>query len=695
MAIHGVTGNRSHGKLTEAQQKALDRRQYVCTKHVRDYWAKPANPEMSPEVAMPTGFGKGRVIKRLIDHCDHEQILAIVGTKNLLLDQSREALSELAIDEAGDDDFSVLPNVNGRVVLTTWQGLLAYSRRNQTCRKFGLTIVDEAHNTGTNKRMELFDWLGSDHVVGLTATAHRASGDYRQPEDYGFTIVDSMPLPDCINKQWLSPMMGVSIDTKVLLPKSVRTSTAGLSQKKLSAALRRHPDLFGRIAADLAKRFLPMGMKTVVVVNRVNEEACVIARRLKRLGYKVGLAVNQRAAKELSGEFATLDAIQRYKLPHNHPDAIQVLISPQVIGEGFDAPATECVVWASPTLSHVRYAQVIGRGARRCWKKQYCLVVDYVYMIEDYGYSYNFAQFFRKEDMVEMEGGFMYVGPEKSGTNIILPPEFSKGGRIVSVVDLQTPVYPPAGDWLTIYQIAELTHRSWPWVSDFIKSKIPGQSQLRRTNVSNTVKEHFSPGIVRLILDSQIYPPAGYWVTVAQIAGAVSGFGTDRVRAHIGNFEHLMEYRIDNGGNVNPHYPPLVMDHFRKKGEKEKSAGKWLTINQISVILGRNHKWVKNALINNLKEKGEKRRTLRNTIELHFPPVVIGKLRSLSKKQKTAGGWVTCAKIARALGIGKEKASRLLKEHFDGQGEIRLVDGTGTPSVHYSPSVLRKLKKLI
>jgi len=695
MTIYGVTGTRSHGKLIAEQQRALDRRQYMCTRKVREYWADPIDPTWSPEVAMPTGFGKGRVIKRLIDHCDHDQCLAIVGTKNLLLDQSREALGELAIDETGDNDFSVLPDVSGRVVLSTWQGLSAYGRRNTKSHTFGLTVVDEAHNTGTRKRIQLLKWLKPDQIVGLTATAHRASGAYKTPENYGFTVVDSMPLPDCINKEWLSPLMGVSINTKVILPKSARKGAAELNQGQLFATLRKHPTLYRRIADDLATRFMPMGMKTVVVVNRVKEEACVIARRLKQLGFKVGLAVNLLAAKQLSDKFVTLDAIQRYKLPHNHPDAIQVLISPQVISEGFDAPATECVVWASPTLSHVRYTQVIGRGARRCRKKRYCLVVDYVYMIEDYGYSYNFAQFFHKENMVEMDGGFMYVGPKETGSKIILPSEFSTGGRIVPVVDLRTPVYPPAGDWLTVYQLTKLVVRSGPWITNFLATDYSGKTEMRRTVDAGQVREHYPPDVVDLIQSLQLHPPAGDWLTVGQIARQVPGYGRDRIVVHIGKYDHLKETRIDAGGNANDHYPPSIVSKFRQKASKEELAGDWLTTNNLCTQLGKNHRWVAEALANDLKLKGEKRRTSRNTMEVHFPPTVVAELKKLSESQKPAGNWLTCRKISAALGINREKTSEILRVHFSDQGEVRIVGRTGRPAVHYAPSVLRKLRKLI
>jgi superfamily II DNA or RNA helicase len=433
--IYGTTGTKKDGLLSTEQQRALDRRQSQCVKRVQDYWGTQNGSGLYPEIAMPTGFGKGRVVHRLLKSSKHDQILTIVGSKNILLDQSQDVLAGLAMDDTGESDFSILPDLSGRTVLATWQGLTSFSRKHTKRPGFGLGVIDEVHNIGTRSRTELLKWLKPEHVVGLTATSHRASGEFRAPEDYGFTVVDSMPLPECIDKRWLSPLLGVCVDTQVMLPAAVR-SKGPLNQRLVSRALRQHPHLFNDIANDIADRFLPSGMKTVIVVNRVNEEACVIAKELMDRGYKVGLAVNQKAAKELCDRFITLDAIRRYKLPHDHPESIQVLISPQVIGEGFDAPATECVIWACPTMSHVRYTQVIGRGSRRCWMKKYCLIVDYVYMIENYGYSLNFAQFFKKEDLQELDNGLMYVGPENEASSLEIPLSFFLGKGKVLVKDL-------------------------------------------------------------------------------------------------------------------------------------------------------------------------------------------------------------------------------------------------------------------
>src|SRR5690606_26542949 len=136
--------------------------------------------------------------------------------------------------------------------------------------------------------------------------------------------------------------------------------------QKLAKVMRKHPEYLPNVARLLAEEFLKgangkPGPKAIVPVNRVDEEAVVIARLLREYGYSVGLAVNEKAAKKWEHEFPTFDAVERHILAHNDPNSIQVLISPAVITEGYNNPAVELIAWVVPTLSALRYTQVLGR----------------------------------------------------------------------------------------------------------------------------------------------------------------------------------------------------------------------------------------------------------------------------------------------------------------------------------------------
>lgn len=152
--------------------------------------------------------------------------------------------------------------------------------------------------------------------------------------------------------------------------------------------------------------------KTVVVVNFV-WEARELADLLKNKGIKVGVAVNNQAAKNIhSDEIPALDSIDRYKMPAGNPDSLQVLISPYVASEGFDTPFTEVLVWASPTDSDLRYTQYTGRLARRASGKAFGLIIDCLFQTSQFNWSYNFAMWM-KGNVKQMPNGLLYLGPEQ------------------------------------------------------------------------------------------------------------------------------------------------------------------------------------------------------------------------------------------------------------------------------------------
>jgi hypothetical protein len=117
MELRGVTGGPLDGVLSSEQQFGLNQRQKQSIRSVLDHWLEQGFSEPYAEVVMPTGFGKSRIVHGLVGLLDHDKILYIVGSKNILLDQSSEVLRELVYQETGEEDFCLLPQTSARVVL--------------------------------------------------------------------------------------------------------------------------------------------------------------------------------------------------------------------------------------------------------------------------------------------------------------------------------------------------------------------------------------------------------------------------------------------------------------------------------------------------------------------------------------------------------------------------------------------------
>ncbi len=464
--LTGVIGK--DGLLTREQEALLNGLQEQAADHVVDHLNKLQSGDKFPLVAMATGIGKGniihRVISKTIDVKPDAKILVIAGTKLMLVAQTQEALqgyqdtyvesedADISIEEGADDEESELDSESNHaytvgkygadtnVQVATIQTLQAVQRKEHIDPKdFDLVIVDEVHNIGTSKRLEALK--GFIKAVGFTATPYRYSGRLKSPDQYGFDIIESLTLPEIQELRLLPPLCGIQIDTKDLVDDIPMTATGKIDFKGLEKILKNSPELRPYIADRVAGMITGegKGYKTVIAVNFV-WEAQELAQLLHDKGIKVGIAINQADSEVIhTNEIPALDSIDRYKLPMNNPKAVQVLISPYVASEGFDAPFMEVLVWASPTDSSLRYTQYTGRLARRFPGKAFGVVVDCLYQTNQYNWSYNFGMWM-KDDVKQLENGMLWLGP---GQDIEIVKElpvvrnFIESSSRASIEDLQ------------------------------------------------------------------------------------------------------------------------------------------------------------------------------------------------------------------------------------------------------------------
>lgn len=448
----GLTGSLdTDGYLSIEQQQELDLIQKNTAKTLLSKLKLHKPGDLFPMANMATGIGKGKIIHELISAVKRQnpgaKILKIAGTKSSLVEQSHESLrgyqknesqnyieaedEDRLMEETTDIDEDLMVNQTvlyktGKygepgvdVEIETIQKVVSESRKDSfNPNKYDLVIVDEVHNIGTKSRKSVIELFKS--VVGFTATAYRHSGVLRKPEDYGFQIVESLPLPEAQERGLLPPLLGMQLNTAGLVENIPTTISGKIDYPKLEVILKKSPDLLPFISDRLSTilRTEHGVYKTVVAVNFI-WEAQKLAELLRNHNFRVGVAINKTQAKEIDSEdIPAVDSIPRYKLPREDERAIDVLISPYVASEGFDAPATEVIVWASPTNSEVRYTQFTGRNARRHPGKSMGVIIDCLYQTSQFNYSMNMAMWM-KDDIRVLENGLLYLGPESNIPTLI------------------------------------------------------------------------------------------------------------------------------------------------------------------------------------------------------------------------------------------------------------------------------------
>ena len=293
---------------------------------------------------LPTGGGKTIVAAELA------RLAAEKGNRTLLLVHRRELVKQ-AIDTLSE----ACPGMSVGVEAAGWPsmpwamlhvGMVQSIFRREYVQKPDLVIVDEAHHSrAATFEAVLARWTGAA-MVGLTATPERLDG-------LGLwlhfaVMVFGPTIPTLVAADRLAPTrtlrLPASIDTK-----GIRKGAGGDYQRK---------DLGERVtsrtvtsAADAYMEYAK-GMSTIFFgVNRAHSKA--VCEKLSAYGIK---------ASHVDGTDHTSRRDKVMSLFKS--GGVTVVGNVDLISEGFDAPACECVMMGSPTRSVTRYLQMAGRAMR-------------------------------------------------------------------------------------------------------------------------------------------------------------------------------------------------------------------------------------------------------------------------------------------------------------------------------------------
>lgn len=217
---------------------------------------------------------------------------------------------------------------------------------------FTLIIVDETHRVAAEsygrvlRHFRAFEDDSPTTLLGVTATADRTDGvslgDTYQQHVYNVGILD------LIKVGALVPIKALMVKTEADLS-SVKKKAGDFSDTELANIL--NTENRNTLIALAMKEHAAERKSIVFAVNVKHAED--LAKTLRAHGIK---------ARAVS---AQLTKAQRERaLSDFAKGRLQVLVSVQLLVEGYDEPTVSCVVWATKTMSSIKFAQGIGRGTR-------------------------------------------------------------------------------------------------------------------------------------------------------------------------------------------------------------------------------------------------------------------------------------------------------------------------------------------
>lgn len=312
-------------------------------------------------VYSPTGSGKGEIAVALAQFAQlrNKKCLFLVHRKDLVKQQWQRF-----------NKYGMMPGIlQGTNTWKPHSEITVGSIQTFASRKkfgwnfnFDLIIVDEAHLcAGSKHYLDLFKSWNNLPIIGLSATPF--SKGLGKQHSWG-KLFQHMTVVSTIQKLIDE---GFLVDCEIYAPsepdlRGVKIVAGDYHQKQLGDAVNR-VDLVGDIVKNWQK--LANDMQTIVFATNINHSMHIV-QQFRLAG------VNAEHCDCYMNEEDRDDAIDRFKAGR-----IKVLSNVGLFAEGFDAPATSCMILARPTKSLIRYIQMVGRVLRPAEGKEKALVLDH------------------------------------------------------------------------------------------------------------------------------------------------------------------------------------------------------------------------------------------------------------------------------------------------------------------------------
>jgi DNA repair protein RadD len=229
-----------------------------------------------------------------------------------------------------------------------------------------LIIIDEAHHATAGQWARILDHWPDAYRLGVTATPCRLDGcGLRSTFD---TMVLGPSVADLIFTGYLSPAR-IYAPPVVADLKGIRSRGGDYANDQAAAAMDR-PTVTGDAIAHYQR--LAAGQQAIAFCCNV-AHAVSVCDAFKTAGISAELLLGNTSGREqVVADFAA--------------HRIRVLVTVDVVSEGFDVPAASCAILLRPTQSLGLYLQQVGRVLRPAPGKTHAVILDHVGNVHRHGF---------------------------------------------------------------------------------------------------------------------------------------------------------------------------------------------------------------------------------------------------------------------------------------------------------------------
>lgn len=317
---------------------------------------------MAPLLCLPTGGGKTVILATIAAQA------AARGRHVLILVHRRELIHQTAskLAWAGLDHGIIAaghPVTDARVQVASVQTLVR--RLPRIAWTPSLVIIDEAHHAAAGSWRQILQHWPDAYRLGVTATPCRLDG--RGLSEAFDQLVTGPSVADLVFWGFLSPAR-IYAPPVVADLSGVRRRAGDYANDQAAAAMDR-PTVTGDAIAHYQR--LAAGQQAIAFCCNV-AHAVSVCDAFKTADIGAALLLGNTTDRD--------QVVAQYAA-----GAVRVLVTVDVVSEGFDVPAASCAILLRPTQSLGLYLQQVGRVLRPAPGKDAALILDHVGNVPRHG----------------------------------------------------------------------------------------------------------------------------------------------------------------------------------------------------------------------------------------------------------------------------------------------------------------------
>jgi len=321
------------------------------------------NGARAPLLVLPTGGGK-TIIFSAIAHsaASRGRRVLILVHRRELIHQTSSKLAWVGLEHgiiaAG------MPATDAPVQVASVQTLAR--RLSRIDWQPGLIIIDEAHHATAGQWARILDHWPNTYRLGVTATPCRLDG--RGLGAAFDAMVLGPSVADLTSAGFLSPAR-IYAPPVVADLQGIRSRGGDYANDQAAAAMDR-PTVTGDAISHYQR--LAASQQAIAFCCNV-KHAVSVCDAFKTAGISAELLLGNTPDREqVVADFAT--------------HRIRVLVTVDVVSEGFDVPAASCAILLRPTQSLGLYLQQVGRVLRPASGKEHAVILDHVGNVNRHGF---------------------------------------------------------------------------------------------------------------------------------------------------------------------------------------------------------------------------------------------------------------------------------------------------------------------